>query len=81
MANKRLTHAARYFAKVAALNELIDKGSNEAKDAVLAKVHLANSSTLKTQKALKKKNKGNKTDLLDSRAMLPGSYESGKRRR
>ena len=79
MANKRLNHAAKYFAKVAALNEQIDKGGSEAKDAVLAKMHLANSSTLKTQNAINKKNKGKKTDLLDSRAMLPGSYESGKR--
>lgn len=80
MANKRVTHAAKYFAKVAALNKLIDKGGNEAKDAVSAKVNFANSSALKIQTAQKKKNKGKKSDLLDSRAMLPGSYESGKRR-
>lgn len=79
MANRRLTYAAKYFAKVAALNEQIDNGGCEVKDAVLAKVHLANSSTLKAQKSIEKKSKGNKTDLLDSRAMLPGSYELGKR--
>lgn len=79
MANKRYKHARDYFAKVAALNELIDKGGGEAKDAAIVKSRLANSSALNAQKAKKKKNKSKKTDLLDSRAMLPGSFESGKR--
>lgn len=78
MANKRYKHARAYFAKVAALNELIDKGGGEAKDAAIAKSQLANSSASNAQKS--KKNKGKKTDLLNSRAMLPGSFESGKRR-
>ena len=78
MANKRYKHARAYFAKVAALNELIDKGGGEAKDAAIAKSRLANSSALNAQKARKKKNKSKKTDLLNSRVMLPGSFESGK---
>lgn len=78
MANKRYKHARAYFAKVAALNELIDKGGSEAKDAAIAKSQLANSSARNAQKS--KKNKSKKTDLLNSRAMLPGSFESGKRR-
>ena len=78
MANKRYKHARAYFAKVAALNELIDKGGGEAKDAAIAKNQLANSSARNAQKS--KKNKSKKTDLLNSRAMLPGSFESGKRR-
>ncbi len=78
MANKRYKHARAYFAKVAALNELIDKGGGEAKDAAIAKSQLANSSARNAQKS--KKNKSKKTDLLNSRAMLPGSFESGKRR-
>lgn len=80
MANKRYKHAEEYFAKVAALNELIDKGGNEAKDAAVAKTRLVNSPVPKTQKSAEKKNKRKNTDLLDSRAMLQGSYESGKRR-
>lgn len=80
MANKRYKHARDYFAKVAALNELIDKGGSVAKDAASAKTRLANSSALKAQKSPKKKNKRKKTDLLDSHAMFPGSFESGKRR-
>ena len=78
MANKRYKHARAYFAKVAALNELIDKGGGEAKDAAIAKSQLANSSARNAQKS--KKSKSKKTDLLNSRAMLPGSFESGKRR-
>lgn len=78
MANKRYKHARAYFAKVAALNELIDKGGGEAKDAAIAKNQLANSSARNAQKS--KKSKSKKTDLLNSRAMLPGSFESGKRR-
>ena len=78
MANKRYKHARAYFAKVAALNELIDKGGGEAKDAAIAKNQLANSSARNAQKS--KKSKCKKTDLLNSRAMLPGSFESGKRR-
>lgn len=80
MANKRYKHARGYFAKVAALNELIDKRGGEAKDAAIAKSQLANSAALNAQKSQKKKNKSKKTDLLNSRAMLPGSFESGKRR-
>lgn len=79
MANKRYKHARDYFAKVAALNELIDKGGSVAKDAATAKTRLVNSSALKVQKTQKKKNKSKSTDLLDSRAMFPGSFESGKR--
>ena len=78
MANKRYKHARAYFAKVAALNELIDKGGGEAKDAAIAKSQLANSSARNAQKS--KKNKSKKTDLLNSRVMLPGSFGSGKRR-
>ena len=80
MVNKRYKHARGYFAKVAALNELIDKGGGEAKDAAIAKSQLANSSARNAQKSKKNKNKSKKTDLLNSRAMLPGSFESGKRR-
>lgn len=80
MANKRYKHAREYFAKIAALNELIDKGGSEAKDAANAKSQLVNSSALKVQKSKKKKNKGKKTDILDSKALFPGSFESGKRR-
>lgn len=80
MANKRYKHARNYFAKVAALNELIAKGGGEAKDAAVAKNRLANSSALKAQKSKQKKNKSKKTDLLDSRAIFPGSFESGKHR-
>lgn len=82
MANKRYKHARAYFAKVAALNELIDKGGGEAKDAAIAKSQLANSSARNAQKSKKNKSKSKsrKTDLLNSRAMLPGSFESGKRR-
>ena len=80
MANKRYKHAEEYFAKVAALNELIDKGGNEAKDAAVAKTRLVNSPVPKAQKSAENKNTRKKTNLLDSRAMLPGSYESGKRR-
>lgn len=78
MENKRYKHARAYFAKVAALNELIDIGGGEAKDAVIAKSQLASSSARNVQKS--KKNKSKKTDLLNSRAMLPGGFESGKRR-
>jgi hypothetical protein len=80
MANKRYKHARDYFTKVAALNELIDKGGSEAKDAATAKTRLVNSPALKAQKSQKTKSKRKKTDLLDSRAMFPGSFESGKRR-
>ena len=80
MANKRYKHARDYFTKVAALNQLIDKGGSEAKDAATAKTRLVNSPALKAQKSQKKKSKRKKTDLLDSRAMFPGSFESGKRR-
>jgi hypothetical protein len=80
MANKRYKHARAYFAKAAALNELIDKGGGVAKDAAIAKDRLANTSELKARKSGKKKTKGRKTDLLDSRARFPGSFESGKRR-
>ncbi len=78
MANKRYKHASAYFAKVAALNELIDKGGGEAKDAAIAKSQLANTSARNAQRS--KKDKSKKMDLLNSRAMLPGSFESGKRR-
>lgn len=80
MANKRYKHARDYFTKVAALNQLIDKGGSEAKDAATAKTRLVNSLALKEQKSKKNKSKRKKTDLLDSRAMVPGSFESGKRR-
>ena len=80
MANKRYKHASNYFARVAALNELIDKGGSEAKDAATAKTRLVNSSALKAKKSPKNKNKSKKIDLLDSRAMFPGGFESGKRR-
>lgn len=80
MANKRYKHARDYFTKVAALNELIDKGGSEAKDAATAKTRLVNSPALKAQKSQKKKSQRKKTDLLDFRAMFPGSFESGKRR-
>lgn len=79
MASKRYKHAREYFSRVAALNELIDKGGGEAKDAAIAKMRLVNSPAAKTTKSSKKKSK-RKTDLLDSRAMLPGSYGSAKRR-
>lgn len=36
------THAAKCFARIAALNELIEKGGAQAKDAATAKVNLAN---------------------------------------
>lgn len=78
MANKRYKHACAYFAKVAALNELIDKGGGEAKDAAIAKSQLANTSARNAQRS--KKDKSKKMDLLNSRAMFPGSFESGKRR-
>lgn len=80
MASKRYKNASEYFSRVAALNELIDKGGVEAKDAVIAKMRLVNSPAAKTTKSTKKKSKRKKTDLLDSRAMLPGSYGSAKRR-
>lgn len=80
MANKRYKNARDYFAKIAALNELIDKGGGEARDAAIAKTRLVNSPAPKAQKSKKKKSKRKKTDLLNSRAMLPGSFESGKRR-
>ena len=80
MANKRYRHARAYFAKVAALNELIDKGGGVAKDAAIAKSQLANSSARNAQKSKNNKRKSKKIDLLNSRAILPGSFESGKRR-
>ena len=75
------THAAKYFAKIAALNELIEKGGAQAKDAATAKVSLANQFEWKSRSIYEtKKSKHKKDDALDSRARLPGSYESGKRR-
>ncbi len=79
MVKKRYKHIRDYFAKVAALKELIDKGGSEAKDAATAKTRLLNSSALKAQESSKKDKRKN-TDLLDSRAMLPGSFEAGKSR-
>lgn len=80
MVSKFYKNAREYFSRVAALNELIDKGGVEAKDAVIAKMRLVNLPAAKTTKSTKKKSKRKKTDLLDSRAMLPGSYGSTKRR-
>ena len=51
MANKRYKHARDYFTKVAALNELIDKGGSDAKDAATAKIRLVNPPALKAQKS------------------------------
>lgn len=70
--------AARYFAKIKALNELIDKGGEVAKEAGLAKSCLATSTQLKPNANQNKKRK--KVDMLDSRAMLSGSFGSGKRK-
>lgn len=74
------THAAKYFAKVAALNELIDKGGVAAKDAVLAKVSLADHCQRKSDVIRKSTGKNKGKDALDSCKRLPGSFESGKRR-
>lgn len=72
--------AAKYFERIAALNMLIDKGGEEAKDAAAAKVNLAKQCEWKINATLAAKTKHKKYDILDSRKRLPGSYESGKRR-
>lgn len=75
------THAVRYFAKIAALNALIDKGGDQARDAVTAKVNVSTQFERKSNEYLeRRKSRHKKGDPLDSRARLPGSYESGKRR-
>lgn len=75
------THAAKYFSRIAALNELIDKGGAQAKDVATAKVNLSNQFEWKAKCILEtKKSKHKKDDALDSRARFPGSFESGKRR-
>lgn len=77
---KRDKHAASgYFEKLKLLNEIIDQGGEAAKDAQIAKANLSMSHFNKTSRArVDKKKKG--SNLLDSRLMLPGSFEGGKRK-
>jgi hypothetical protein len=71
--------AAKYFAKVAELNKLIDQGGGVAKDAAIAKARLSAATPPKPKTKINKKKKRKVPDLLDSRARFPGSFGSGKR--
>ena len=71
------TQATSFFQKMDALNALIDKGGEVAKDAAVAKNKLAYQAESESDRSQRKKSKPN---LLDSSARLPGSFESGKRR-
>lgn len=77
MIDKRYKKTSAFFAKMAALNKVIDEGGEGAKDAQNLKSKI---STEEAKKPTKESRKGACHDLLDSRARLPGSYESGKRR-
>lgn len=71
--------ANEYFAKLKALNEIIDKGGEAAKDARMAKEKLSSSHFNKSSKRGTGKSGSGSYEKLE-RLMLPGSFESGKRR-
>lgn len=80
LANRQNKYEATdYFAKLKALNEVIDKGGEAAKDARIAKEKLSRSNFYKTSKSRVGKNGSGRADRLEW-LMLPGSFESGKRR-